>query len=150
MFVLTNCKSSIIVQSLIYINILTFTSVCPYGGGGPSRPTSEFHHIQSSRCQVRLLLSEAKPSYVYSILKPHGQSSKRQVWLLLSEAKPSCVYSILKPHGQSSRRPVRLLSGEALPIYVYTTLKNHDLPKVGPKQLCASAHLGSTRAAGTT
>ena len=56
-----------------------------------------------SRGQVRPLLSEAKPSYVYSILKPHGQSSKSQVRLLLSEAKPSCVYSILKPHGQSSK-----------------------------------------------
>ena len=30
---------------------------------------SEFHK------PIRLLLSEAKPSYVYSILKPHGQSS---------------------------------------------------------------------------
>ena len=31
--------------------------------------------------------AEAKPSYVYSILKPHGQSFRRQVRLLLSEAK---------------------------------------------------------------
>ena len=29
-------------------------------------------------------------------------------------------------------------------------LKKHHLPKVGPKQLCVSAHLGSTRAAGTS
>ena len=34
----------------------------------------KFHHVQSSRRLVRLLLSEAKPSYSYSILKPHGQT----------------------------------------------------------------------------
>ena len=98
----------------IYITISTFTSVCPYGvrrrrPSLASRPTSDFYHVQSSRSPVRPLLSEAKPSCVYSILKPHGQSSKREVRPLLSEAKLSCVYSILKPHGQSSRCQVRLL-----------------------------------------
>ena len=68
-----------------------------------SWPTSKFYHIQSSRSPVRPLLGEAKPSCVYSILKPHGQSFRRPVRPLLSEAKPSYVYSILKPHGQSSR-----------------------------------------------
>ena len=29
-------------------------------------------------------------------------------------------------------------------------LKKHCLPRVGPKQLCVSAHLGCTRAAGTS
>ena len=29
-------------------------------------------------------------------------------------------------------------------------LKKHNLARVGPKQLCASAHLGCTRAAGTS
>ena len=56
----------------------------------------------------------------------------------------------LKAHGQSSRSPVRLMSGEAKPIYVCTILKKHHLPRVGPKQLCALAHLGCTRAAGTS
>ena len=97
----------------IYITISTFTSVCPYGVGvrrqASSRPTSDFYHVQSSRSPVRPLLSEAKPSYVYSILKPHGQSSRSPVRPLLSEAKPSCVYSILKPHGKSSRGPGRQL-----------------------------------------
>ena len=72
---------------------------------------------------IRLLLSEAKPSYVYSILKLHGQSSKRQVQLLLSEVKPSCIYLILKPHGKSFRRPVRPLLSEAKPSYIYSILK---------------------------
>ena len=29
-------------------------------------------------------------------------------------------------------------------------LKNHHLPRVGPKQFCALAHLGCTREAGTS
>ena len=49
------------------------------------------------------LLGEAKPSCVYSILKPHDQSFRRPVRPLLSKAKPSYVYSILKPPGHSSR-----------------------------------------------
>ena len=60
--------------------------------------------------------AEAKPRYVYSILKPHGQSFRRQVRLLLSEAKPSYIYLILKPHGPRSQ--VRLLLSEATPSYV--------------------------------
>ena len=105
-----------------YFNIHVFLSL-RHLSTASSCPTSNFYYVQSSRSPVRPLLSEAKPSYVYSILKPHGQSSKRQVWLLLSEAKPSCVYSILKPHGQSFRRPVRPLLSEAKPSYVYSILK---------------------------
>ena len=67
-----------------------------------------------------------------------------------AEAKLRYVYSILKPHGQSSKSTVRLLPCEAKPSYVYTILKKYHLPRVGPKQLCALAHLGSTRAAGTS
>ena len=66
---------------------------------------------------IRLLLSKAKPSYVYSILKPSGQSSRSSVRLLLSEANPSYVYS--------SRSAVRLLLSEAKPSYVYSILKPH-------------------------
>ena len=57
---------------------------------------SEFHK------PIILLLSEAKLSYVYSILKPHGQSSRCQVRLAPVKAKLRCVYSILKPHCQNS------------------------------------------------
>ena len=90
---------------------------------------------------IRLLLSKAKPSYVYSILKPHGHSSRSPVRVLLGEAKPSCVSLILKPHGQNSKSPFRSLPYEVKPSYISTILK-HQLPKVGPKQLCALAHLG--------
>ena len=44
--------------------------------------------------------AEAKPRYIYSILKPHGQSSRSPVRLLLRKAKSRYVYSILKPHGE--------------------------------------------------
>ena len=57
-----------------------------------------------------------------------------------AEAKPRYVYSILKPHSQSSRGTVR---ASHTPVF-------HSVPSVGPKQLCAIAHLGSTRAAGTS
>ena len=45
-----------------------------------------------------------------------------------AEAKSRCVYSILKPHGQR---------------FIYS-------PGGSPKQLCALAHLGCSRAAGTS
>ena len=66
-----------------------------------------------------------------------------------AEAKLRHIYSISKPHGHSFKSPVRLLSCEAKPSYVHTFLKKHHLLRVGPKQLCASAHLGCTPAAGT-
>ena len=40
-----------------------------------------------------------------------------------TEAKPSCVYSNLKPLGQSFKRPVRLLPCEAKPSYTCKILK---------------------------
>ena len=129
---------------IIYITISTFTSVRPYGVvrrrrlSVPSRPTSDFYHVQSFRSPVRPLLSKAKPSYVYSIFKPHGQSSKSQVIVLLSEAKPSCVYSILKPHGQSSNSQVRLLLSEAKPSYVYSILKPPGQSSRSPVRLLLS------------
>jgi len=58
-------------------------------------------HFGSPSDPSRTTAAEAKPRYVYLILKPHGQSSKSPVRPLLREAKPRCVYSILKPHGQS-------------------------------------------------
>ena len=67
-----------------------------------------------------------------------------------AEAKPRYVYSIFKPHGQSSKSTVRPLPHEVKQNYVDTILKKHHLPRVGPKQLCALAHLGCTRAASTS
>ena len=83
-------------------------------------------HGQSFRGQVRPMLSEATPTYVYSILKLHSQISKSPVRLLLSEAKLSYVYSMV------SKSHVRLLPREAKLSYVYTFLKKHHLPRVVP------------------
>ena len=73
-----------------------------------------------------------------------------------AEAELRCVYSILKPHGLvrvpdaksdyscRGEAEVRILKFK-------TTLSEfHHLPRVGPKQLCALAHLGCTLAAGTS
>ena len=46
-------------------------------------------HFGSPSDPSQTAAAEAKPRYVYSILKPHGQSFRGQVRLLLSEAKPS-------------------------------------------------------------
>ena len=107
-------------------------------------------HFGSPSDPSQTAAAKAKTRYVYLILKTHGQSFRRQVRLLLSKAKLSNEYLISKPHGQSSERPVRPMSREAKPSYVYTILKKHHLLIVSPKQLCASAHLGCTRAAGTS
>ena len=91
------------------------------------------------RCtQGRPLLHEAKPSYIFSILKPHGQSSRSPVRLPPPEAKLSYVYLILKPHGQISKSPVRLLSHEAKPSYVYKILKNVTSPDWSQAVVCVS------------
>ena len=91
--------------------------------------------------------AEAKPRYVYSILKPHGQSSRYQTRMLSLEVKPSFVKSIL---GQSFQKPCQTAAmwGE-VELHI-CNFKKYHLPRVGPKQLCASAHLGCTRAAGTS
>ena len=56
----------------------------------------------------------------------------------------------LKTRWSEFQKPFQTaaMQGEAkLRIY---NLKQHHLPRVSPKQLCASAHLGCTRAAGTS
>ena len=116
----------------IYITFSTFTSVCPYGVDVTSLPTSDLYHVQMSRSPVRPLLSEEKPSYVYSILKPHGQSSRSPVTLLPCKAKPSCVHLILKPHDLSSIILVRLLPRKMNPSYIYSILKQHGQSSKSP------------------
>ena len=65
---------------------------------------------------------------------------QRPVRALLSEAKPSYVYSISKPHGQNSYSPIRLLSCEAKPSYIYTILKPHYLPESVPSSCVRSGY----------
>ena len=53
-------------------------------------------HFRSPSDPSQTAVAEAKPRYVYLILKPHGQSSKSPIRLLPREAKPSYVYTIFK------------------------------------------------------
>ena len=76
----------IIYQLYNYFKIHVFPSL--KGGSGQdvmvypvvTLPTSEFHHVQSSRSQVRPLLIKGKLTYVYSILEPHGVSETLTMW----------------------------------------------------------------------
>ena len=64
---------------------------------------------------------------------------------VMSEKYASWV--TLRPQWERYRRgksEVRILN------FKTTWSEFHHLPRVGPKQLCALAHLGSTRAAGTS
>ena len=51
-------------------------------------------HPWSPSDTSRKVAAEAKPRYIYSILKAHVQGYRGPVRPLLSEAKPSYVYSI--------------------------------------------------------
>ena len=90
--------------SLVRKVIIPICGILNYVQRGPTyKPQSSRIHLEfqgtnvptsktSFRRQVRLLLSEAKPSYVYSILKPHGQSFRN----------PNCCsqqHSITSPCG---------------------------------------------------
>ena len=66
-----------------------------------------------------------------------------------AEAKPRCIYSILKPHGQSFKALSDRCHMRWSQATYIQSLKD-QLPWVGPKQLCASAHLGCTCAVGTS
>ena len=57
-------------------------------------------------------------------------------WNQCGKDKPSCVQYIIR----QSEAKLRIFE---------LTLVFHHLPSVGPKQLCALAHLGCTREAGT-
>ena len=103
-----------------------------------SIPASISQNVTNKSCLL-CIKSEKYASWV--TLDPSGTA--------VAEAKPRCVYSILKPHCQSFRRQIRLLPSKAT-LREFQTKTFVHLPRVGPKQLCAPAHLGSTRAAGTS
>ena len=67
-------------------------------------------HGQSFRRPVRLLLREAKLSYMYWILRSYGQNFENpcQTTATQGEAKPSYIYTILKKrsHPQSISKAV--------------------------------------------
>ena len=54
-------------------------------------------HFGSPSDPSQTAAAEAKPRYVYSILKPHGQSFRRQVRLLLSQSRSQAVVCVSTP-----------------------------------------------------
>ena len=56
---------------------------------------------------------------------------------------------VLPPPLLLPRKPLHLWARRSRATYIQHNLEFHHLSRVGPKQLCALAHLGSTREAGT-
>ena len=141
------------------------------------RPPKKLH-IQSSRSPVRPLLREAKSSYVYLILKKtwsefqmssqttatRGEAELRILNFKTTWSEFQMSSQTTATRGEAELRILNfktiwlefqkpcqtaVLRGEA-ELRIYNLKKKHHLPRVGPKQLCASAHLGCTRAAGTS
>ena len=54
-------------------------------------------HFGSPSDPSQTAAAEAKPRYVYSILKPHGQSFRGQVRLLLSQSRSQAVVCVSTP-----------------------------------------------------
>ena len=126
------------------------------------------------------LLSEANLSYVNSILKPHSQSSNspaergeaelcifnfKTLWSEFQKPSPSqtptdqseakLMYTQFQKHmvrvpdansdcSHRGKAEMRILN------FKTTWSEFHHLPRVGPKQLYALAHLGCTHESGTS
>ena len=112
----------------IYITISTFTSVCPYGVRRRRRRhvTSHFRFLSCSGFQ--------KPSQT--------ASERSEAELRILDFKTT--WSEFQMPSQTAPAEVRILD------FKTTWSEFHHLPRVSPKQLCALAHLGCTRAAGTS
>ena len=73
-------------------------------------------------------------------------SLKKVVWYVLRvrNMHPGSPSDPLWDRSRRGEAEVRILD------FKTTWSEFHHLPRVGPKQLCALAHLGCTRAAGTS
>ena len=114
----------------IYITISTFTSVRPYGVGGV--PLSIFKFLQSYD-KVSLI---KVAWYVLRVKNMHSRAPP-DPWGPWDEEKPSYI------HYDIRREEVKQSILKLASVF-------HHLPSVGPKQLCALAHLGCTREASTS
>ena len=82
-------------------------------------------------------MSKIKVSWYVLRMKNTHFGSTSDTWDPCNKVKLSYVHYIIR-QGKVDLRILEL------------TLVFHHLPSVGPKQLCALAHLGSTRAVGTS
>ena len=119
----------------IYIIISTFTSVRPSGVGGVGVggvPLLIFKFLQSYD-KVSLI---KVAWYVLRVKNMHSRAPP-DPWGPWDEEKPSYI------HYDIRREEVKQSILKLASVF-------HHLPSVGPKQLCALAHLGCTREAGTS
>ena len=116
---------------IIYITISTFTSVCPVGGVG-GVPLLCFQFLQSYY-KVSLI----KVAWYVLRVKDMHSWSPPDLWGPWDEEKLSYI------HYDIRREEAKLCILKITSVF-------HHLPSVGPKQLCALAHLGCTREAGTS
>ena len=120
----------------IYITISTFTSVCPYG----VRWRRRRHHVP-------LLSSQ--------FLKAYDKVSLTKVGWYVFRVKNIHSWSPPDPLGPRDKEKVKYIHfnirrEEAKLRILKLASVFHHLPSFGPKQLCALAHLGCTREAGTS
>ena len=116
----------------IYITISPFASVRPSGGGGVGVPLLCFQFLQSYY-KVSLI----KVAWYVLRVKDMHSWSPPDLWGPWDEEKLSYI------HYDIRREEAKLRILEIASVF-------HHLPSVGPKQLCALAHLGCTREAGTS
>ena len=126
------------VESIIYITISTFTAVRPYGVVVVVVVTSRHVTLSSFQfLQVYDKVSLIKVGwYVLKVKNIHSWSPPDPLvpW---DKEKASYIHYDIK-REEAKLRILKLASAF------------HHLPSVGPKQLCALAHLGCTREAGTS
>ena len=95
----------------------------------------------ASICPV---LSFQKLASIHAVV---SQNVTIKSYLVCVKSEKYASWVTLRPQWDRCRRgeaEVRILN------FKTTWSEFHHLPRVGPKQLCALAHLGSTRAAGTS
>ena len=82
--------------------------------------------------------------YVLRVKNMHAGSLSDPSETAVTEAKQREVPDAKSDCSRRGEAEVRILN------FKTTWSEFHHLPRVGPKQLCALAHLGCTRAAGTS
>ena len=98
-------------------------------------------HFGSPSDPTQTTAVKAKLSYVYLILKPHFRV------LSLPQSQSQAVVCVSTPRTYLRSGYFLFLQKEES---ILLTSELHHLPRVGPKQLCALAHLRCIRAADTS
>ena len=143
------CKSWDYFQKFLFLSFCCLDSIIlTYSAQGYD--TQRMHFFPWNNNVTRhsfcnwLLLETNKTIFRKSAISQHlpifqrvgGSTSRDNAWLL-GKAKLTIILRTASRHTSQ------------LPVLNFKTTCFHYLPRVGPKQLCALAHLGSTHEAGT-